>query len=63
MVGLRTLCLKSDRLKTKKKKRSQEVVLIFNPSTQEAEASGVLSLKAGLQSEFQFGEVYTEKPS
>jgi hypothetical protein len=34
----------------------------FNPSTQEAEAGGFLSLQPGLQSEFQDSQGYTEKP-
>jgi hypothetical protein len=34
----------------------------FNPSTQEAEAGGFLSLRPGLQSEFQDSQGYTEKP-
>jgi hypothetical protein len=39
------------------------VVHAFNPSTQEAEAGGFLSSRpAGLQSEFQDSQGYTEKP-
>jgi hypothetical protein len=39
------------------------VVHAFNPSTWEAEAGGFLSLRpAGLQSEFQDSQGYTEKP-
>jgi hypothetical protein len=34
----------------------------FNPSTWEAEAGGFLSLRPGLQSEFQESQSYTEKP-
>jgi hypothetical protein len=45
-------------------KRSRVVVAhTFNPSTWEAEAGGFLSLRpAGLQSEFQDSQGYTEKP-
>jgi hypothetical protein len=39
------------------------VVHAFNPSTREAEAGGFLSSRpAGLQSEFQDSQGYTEKP-
>jgi hypothetical protein len=40
------------------------VAHVFNPSTREAEAGGFLSSRpAGLQSEFQDSQGYTEKPS
>jgi hypothetical protein len=38
------------------------VVHTFNPSTREAEAGRFLEFEPGLQSEFQEGQGYTEKP-